>query len=156
MEGNAKIIRLIARDEQLHLEGTQYIIRRLQSGQEGPEWKQITEENADIARKIFIDAADQEKEWVDYLFENGTTKGLNHEILKSYIEFLTNQRMAAIGFAAEFPVTPNPLPWINKWLNSDDVQVAPQEVELSSYLISSTENDLSDSDVLSTFKAKFN
>lgn len=152
MEGNAKIIRLIARDEQLHLEGTQFIIKRLQSGEEGELWKQIVEENKELATKIFVDSVEQEKEWIDYLFSYGTTKGLNHEILKQYVEYLANQRMPACGLKSPYKMTPNPIPWINKWLNSDDVQVAPQEVELSAYLISATDNDISDEETLNNFK----
>ncbi|WP_028115490.1 class Ia ribonucleoside-diphosphate reductase subunit beta [Ferrimonas senticii] len=134
MEGNAKIIRLIARDEQLHLQGTQYIINSLLDGKDDPEMQAIGMECHQEAVEIFRRAAEQEKQWADYLFKDGSMLGMNKTILADYVEFITNQRMEAIGLPALFEKRSNPLPWMSKWLESDSVQVAPQEVEVSSYL----------------------
>lgn len=134
MEGNAKIIRLIARDEALHLVSTQNILNIFASGQEGDEWKEIAEECNLDAFNLFYEAAEQEKEWADYLFKDGSMIGLNKDILCQYVEFITNQRLKAVGLPTMFEIHQNPIPWINAHLSSDTVQVAPQETEMSSYL----------------------
>ncbi|EPC0969879.1 class Ia ribonucleoside-diphosphate reductase subunit beta [Enterobacter hormaechei] len=135
MEGNAKIIRLIARDEALHLTGTQHMLNLMRSGEDDPEMLTIAQECENECYDLFLDAANQEKEWAEYLFSGGSMIGLNKEILCQYIEYLTNIRMMAVGLERPFPVRSNPIPWINSWLSSDNVQVAPQEVEVSSYLV---------------------
>ena len=135
LEGNAKIIKLIARDEALHLTGTQHILNNWKSGKDDPEMKIISEELRDEGLQIFLDVVEQEKEWAQYLFKDGSMIGLNTEILNQYIEYIANQRLTAIGFGAPFNIKSNPLPWMNAYLVSDNVQVAPQETEISSYLV---------------------
>uniref|UniRef100_A0AAU8KZD0 ribonucleoside-diphosphate reductase n=1 Tax=Pantoea phage Survivor TaxID=3232176 RepID=A0AAU8KZD0_9CAUD len=135
MEGNAKIIKLIARDEALHLTGTQHMLNLMASGKDDPEMKEIAEECRQEAYDMFVAVANQEKDWADYLFEGGSMIGLNKEILCRYVEYITNIRMQAVGLDLPFKTTSNPIPWINTWLTSDNVQVAPQEVEISSYLV---------------------
>lgn len=146
MEGNAKIIRLIARDEALHLNSTQHMLNLMRTGQDDPEMVQIAKECLDESIEIFKTAVLQEKEWAEYLFKDGSMIGLNKDILCQYIEYITNVRMSAIGLPAIFEQTSNPIPWINTWLSSDNVQVAPQESEISSYLVSQVENSISDAD----------
>ncbi|WP_372737154.1 class Ia ribonucleoside-diphosphate reductase subunit beta [Neptunomonas sp.] len=146
MEGNAKIIKLIARDEALHLTGTQHMLNILASGADDPEFKEIAIECREEAIAIFAEAAQQEKEWSTYLFRDGSMIGLNAKILSDYVEYITNVRMRALGFADLFPATQNPLPWMNAWLSSDNVQVAPQESEISSYLVGQIDNQVDDSD----------
>ena len=136
MEGNAKIIKLIARDEALHLTGTQHMINLMKAGEDDAEMAEIAAEVEPIVIDIFARAAQQEKDWADYLFKDGSMIGLNKDILAQYVEYITNLRMKAVGLESVFPnATQNPIPWINAWLSSDNVQVAPQEVEISSYLI---------------------
>ncbi|MDP8079281.1 class Ia ribonucleoside-diphosphate reductase subunit beta [Phocoenobacter skyensis] len=135
MEGNAKIIKFIARDEALHLTGTQHILNIMASGEDDPEMVEIAKECKQEAYDIFVAAAEQEKEWADYLFRDGSMIGLNRDILVQYVEYITNTRMQAVGLEMPFKGRSNPIPWINAWLVSDNVQVAPQEVEVSSYLV---------------------
>ncbi|PNK59902.1 class Ia ribonucleoside-diphosphate reductase subunit beta [Psychrobacter sp. FDAARGOS_221] len=147
MEGNAKIIKLIARDEALHLTSTQHMINIMASGKDDPEMAQIAKDCYDESIEIFRKAAEQEKEWAGYLFKDGSMIGLNKDILCQYVEYITNLRMEAVGLPAIFPESrTNPIPWINTWLSSDNVQVAPQETEISSYLVGQIDSDLSDSD----------
>ncbi len=147
MEGNAKIIKLIARDEALHLTGTQHMLNLLQSGKDDPQMAQIAIECRAECQALFVRAAEQEKEWADYLFKDGSMIGLNRDILCQYVEFITNVRMQAVGLEAPFAERPNPLPWINAWLSSDNVQVAPQEVEVSSYLVGQIDSELNAGDL---------
>lgn len=148
MEGNAKIIKFISRDESLHLTVTQHIINILKSGQEGELWKEVTEECEAETYEIFKIVVDQEKEWCKYLFKDGSMIGLNEVILNQYLEYVANMRMKAIGMEPFFPeVKHNPIPWINAWLTSDNVQVAPQEVEISSYLTSQVDSNVSKDDL---------
>ena len=143
MEGNAKIIKLIARDEALHLTGTQHMLQIWALGKDDPEMGEITKECREEVINIFREAAEQEKEWAQYLFKDGSMIGLNKDILCQYVEYITNQRLAAIGLDSIFPTKQNPLPWINAWLVSDNVQVAPQEAEISSYLVGAIDSALS-------------
>ena len=146
MEGNAKVIKLIARDEALHLTGTQHMLNLMSSGQDDPDMVSIAKQCESQVVEMFREAAEQEKEWAHYLFKNGSMIGLNTEILSSYVEYITNIRMKAVGLKEIFPHQTNPLPWINAWLVSDNVQVAPQESEISSYLVGAIDSDVSGSD----------
>ena len=147
MEGNAKVIKLIARDEALHLMGTQEIIKIMKEGKDDPEMAEVAKECEGQAYQIFIDAAEQEKEWAKYLFKDGSMIGLKAEILSQYVEYITNTRMRAIGLKNSFPTVTNPLPWMNSWLVSDSVQVAPQEAEISSYLVGAIDNVVTEDDL---------
>lgn len=142
LEGNAKIIKLIARDEALHLTGTQHILNNWKSGKDDPEMKIISEELRDEGLQIFLDVVEQEKEWAQYLFKDGSMIGLNADILNQYIEYISNQRLTAIGFDAPYDIKSNPLPWMNAYLVSDNVQVAPQETEISSYLVGQVDSSV--------------
>ncbi|KZZ49068.1 MAG: ribonucleotide-diphosphate reductase subunit beta [Saccharospirillaceae bacterium] len=146
MEGNAKIIKLIARDEALHLTGTQHMLQIMARGKDDPEFAEIAEECRDDMVTIFREAAEQEKEWAEYLFKDGSMIGLNKDILCQYVEYITNQRIGALGFDPIFETKNNPLPWINAWLNSDNVQVAPQEAEISSYLVGAIDSEVDTND----------
>jgi len=151
MEGNAKIIKLIARDEALHLTSTQFMINTLRSGEDDPEMEHIAKECEQQAYDLFLKAANQEKEWAEYLFSGGSMIGLNKDILCQYIEYITNIRMQAVGLTLPFKTKSNPIPWINNWLVSDNVQVAPQEAEMSSYLVGQIDSEINEDD-LSDFK----
>ena len=146
MEGNAKIIKLIARDEALHLTGTQHMINLMRDGKDDPDMKKIAKESESEVIQMFKDAAKQEKEWAEYLFRDGSMIGLNAEILKQYLEYITNVRMSALNIKPIFKQSTNPLPWMNHWLDNDNVQVAPQETEITSYLVSAIDNTMSSED----------
>lgn len=146
MEGNSKIIKLIARDENLHLTSTQHILNLWASGEDDPEMKEISDELGPQAFQIFMQAVEQEKAWAKYLFKDGSMIGLNEEILCQYVEYISNHRMSALGYTPPFEVKSNPLPWMNKYLVSDNVQVAPQESEISSYLVGQIDSEVAAAD----------
>lgn len=145
MEGNAKIISLINRDENCHLGFTQIILNLLRkNSDEG--FVEIAKECEPIVIKMFEDAAKEEIEWANYLFKDGGILGLNAEILTKYMKWLTNTRMRAIGLAPFFEKTENPISWISNWTSSKSVQNAPQETEIESYVIGSFKNDINETD----------
>lgn len=147
MEGNAKIIKLIARDEALHLAGTQQMLSIMRNGLDDMEMAQIASECEDECYKIFAEAAIQEKEWAEYLMKDGSMIGLNYDILSQYIDHLVDVRMQSAGLKPFFGgKVRNPIPWINSWLSSDNVQVAPQEAEISSYLTGQVDASVSQDD----------
>ena len=156
MEGNAKIMKFIARDEQLHLKGTQYIIRQLQLCTDGDEWVKIAQECEQEAVDIFMEVNRQEKDWAVHLFKDGDVPGLNTNSMWSFIDYLTVSRMKQCGLPCPITDAPvkHPYPWIREYLNSDNVQSAPQEVELSSYLVAQIDNDVDDK-VMMSFKKYF-
>jgi ribonucleoside-diphosphate reductase beta chain len=142
MEGNAKIISLIAGDENKHLGFTQKLINILKT-EESEGFVEIAKECEPLVEQMFKDAAEEEMRWAEYLFKDGKHMlGLNKDILVQYMKFLTNQRMAAIKSKPCFEKTKNPITWMNHWLDNKSLQVAPQETEIESYVISSTKNDL--------------
>jgi ribonucleoside-diphosphate reductase beta chain len=140
MEGNAKIIKFIARDENLHLAGTQQLLKALPKEDHG--FAQIAEETRDECVNLFVGAVEQEKAWASYLFRDGSMVGLNEALLSEYIEWICHKRMTAIGLRSPYKGGSNPLPWTTKWIAGSEVQVAPQEVELSSYISGGVKLDI--------------
>jgi ribonucleoside-diphosphate reductase beta chain len=140
MEGNAKIIKLIARDENLHLASTQTLLSILPDDDE--DFRKIREELRDEAIAIFDSAAQQEKDWAKYLFQDGSMIGLNEELLCQYVDWIKHKRMAAVGLGDGSSSTANPLPWTQKWIAGADVQVAPQETEITNYVVGGTKQDV--------------
>ncbi len=141
MEGNAKIIKFIARDENLHLGSTQLLLKTLKK--DDPVFAEIAKETEEESIKMFTDAVDQEKAWADYLFKDGSMLGLNRDLLSEYIEHIAMKRMNNAGLPKVYNVTTNPLPWTQKWIAGSDVQVAPQETEITSYINGGTKQDVS-------------
>lgn len=140
MEGNAKIIKLIARDENLHLAGTQQLLKVLKK--DDPVFEKIAEETKEECVHLFEQAVDQEKQWAKYLFKDGSMIGLNEKVLSDYIEWIANKRMTAIGLPTKYKGGANPLPWTQKWISGSEVQVAPQETEITSYVIGGVKKDV--------------
>jgi len=141
MEGNAKIIKLIARDENLHLGSTQLMLRTLKN-KDDPDFAKIAEETKDECIKMFVDAVDQEKAWAEYLFKDGSMIGLNAVLLSDYIEYICTRRMKHVDLESPYNVKTNPLPWTQKWISGAEVQVAPQETEITSYVSGGTKQDV--------------
>ena len=148
MEGNANIIELIARDESLHMSGTQYILREMQRGNEGDLMARVAEDTREEAESIFLEASAQEKEWAEYLFQYGAMLGLNKDILNQYVDYLTDHRMRAAGLRSPFEGVKlkNPISWVNKYLNTSDVQKTPQEKETGQYLSGQMDTSISTDD----------
>jgi ribonucleoside-diphosphate reductase beta chain len=140
MEGNAKIIKLICRDENLHLAGTQQILKILPVDDE--EFIKIKEETRDECIEMFRSAAEQEKKWSDYLFKDGSMIGLNSQLLNEYVEWIVNKRMQSLGLPQIYKTGSNPLPWTGKWISGAEIQVAPQETQIISYIIGGIKKDV--------------
>jgi len=146
MEGSAKIISLIARDENQHLAITQNILNKWKSGDD-PEMKQIMKEEEEWTYKMFDNAVNEEKRWADYLFKDGSMIGLNDKLLQQYVEWIANRRLKAIGLKPQYDISANnnPLPWTQHWISSKGLQVAPQETEVESYVVGGIKQDVSKS-----------
>ena len=140
MEGNAKIIKFIARDENLHLAGTQQLLKALPK--EDEDFARIAEETRDECINLFVGAVEQEKAWASYLFKDGSMVGLNFALLSEYIEWIANKRMTAVGLPTTYKGGSNPLPWTQKWISGAEVQVAPQETEITSYVNGGVKKDV--------------
>ena len=143
MEGSAKIISLISRDENQHLVLTQNIMKNWMNGDD-PEMKQIAEEEKDNVITMFKNAVKEEKEWAEYLFKDGSMIGLNDKLLSQYVEWIANKRMKALGLDPIYdqPLRNNPLPWTQHWISSKGLQVAPQETEVESYVVGGIKQDM--------------
>ena len=143
MEGSAKILSLIARDESQHLVITQNILKNWRDGDD-PEMQQIALEEEENVIKMFVKTVDEEKAWAEYLFKDGSMIGLNDRLLSQYVEWIANRRMKAIGLKPIYnvPAKSNPLPWTEHWLNSKGQQNAPQETEIESYIVGGIKQDV--------------
>ena len=142
MEGNAKIIKFICRDENVHLASTQALLKVLPK--DDPAFAKIAEETKEQCAKMFVDAVEQEKAWADYLFKDGSMIGLNAQLLKDYVEWTAHRRMLSVGLDSPYKGGSNPLPWTQNWISGAEVQVAPQETEISSYVVGGTKQDVGD------------
>ena len=143
LEGSAKIISLIARDESQHLVVTQTILNKWAEGDD-PDMMDIAKEEEENVYDMFRKCVAEEKEWAEYLFKDGSIIGLNDVLLQKYVEYIANRRLKAIGLKPIFdtPLANNPLPWTQHWLSSKGLQVAPQETEVESYMIGSIKQDV--------------
>jgi ribonucleoside-diphosphate reductase beta chain len=143
MEGSAKIISLIARDENQHLALTQNILNKWREGDD-PEMQKIMKEEEEWTYKMFDRAVNEEKKWADYLFKDGSMIGLNDKLLQKYVEWIANRRLKSIGLKPVYDISANnnPLPWTQHWISSKGLQVAPQEVEAEQYLIGGIKQDV--------------
>ena len=143
MEGSAKIISLIARDENQHTVLTQQMIKAWQKGDD-PVMQEIMKEEEQTVINMFANAVSEEKEWAQYLFKDGTMIGLNDKLLTKYVEWIANKRMRAIGLTPIYdaPIRNNPLPWTEHWISSKGLQVAPQETEVESYVVGGIKQDM--------------
>ena len=143
MEGSAKIISLIARDENQHLVITQNILNKWREGDD-PEMQQIAKEEEEWVKSAFENCVNEEKRWAEYLFKDGSMIGLNDKLLHQYVEWIANRRMKAIGIKPiyDIPAKNNPLPWTEHWISSKGLQVAPQETEVESYVVGGIKQDL--------------
>ena len=152
MEGSAKIISLIARDENQHLAITQNILNKWRDGDD-PEMKQIMKEEEEWTYKMFDRAVNEEKKWADYLFKDGSMIGLNDKLLQQYVEWIANRRLKAIGLKPQYDISANnnPLPWTQHWISSKGLQVAPQETEQETYIVGGLKQDMK-KDTFSGFK----
>jgi ribonucleoside-diphosphate reductase beta chain len=152
MEGSAKIISLIARDENQHLVLTQTILNNWAKGDD-PEMQEIMKEEKEWTYEMFDRAVNEEKKWADYLFKDGSMIGLNDKLLQQYVEWIANRRLKAIGLKPvyDIPAAHNPLPWTSHWISSKGLQVAPQETEVESYVVGGIKQDVK-KDTFSGFK----
>jgi ribonucleoside-diphosphate reductase beta chain len=143
MEGSAKIISLIARDENQHLAITQNILNKWRDGDD-PEMKQIAKEEEEWVYAMFDRAVNEEKRWADYLFKDGSMIGLNDKLLQQYVEWIANRKLKAIGLKPQYDISANnnPLPWTQHWISSKGLQVAPQETEVESYVVGGIKQDV--------------
>ena len=153
MEGSAKIISLIARDEATHLNLSTHILKHWAKGDDDPDFKKIAKELEPEVYELWKECVEEEKRWADYLFKDGSMIGLNSNLLHAYVEFIANKRLKALGLQTIYdrPLNTNPLPWTQHWLSSAGLQVAPQETEVESYLIGGVKQDIS-KDTFKDFK----
>ena len=143
MEGSAKIISLIARDENLHLVITQNILKNWMEGDD-PDMQRIAKEEKQWLIDTFKEAVNQEKQWAEYLFKDGSMIGLNEKLLSQYVEWIANRRMKSLGLDPIYDIAAknNPLPWTQHWISSKGLQVAPQETEVESYIVGGIKQDV--------------
>ena len=153
MEGSAKIISLIARDESQHLAITQHIIKNYQNNEKDKQMLKVMKNCEQEVYDMYSSAVEDEKEWAKYLMKDGSMIGLSETLLGNYVEWIANKRLRAIGLKPLYdrPIRTNPLPWTQHWLSSRGLQNAPQETEIESYIIGGIKQDIKE-DMFEKFK----
>jgi len=153
MEGSAKILSLIARDESQHLAMSQNIINAYRNKENDKVMNKVIKDTEKEVYQIYDDAVQEEKRWATYLFQKGSMIGLSEKLLHQYVEYIANRRMRTIGLnqVYEHSSSNNPLPWTQHWFNSRSMQNAPQETEIESYVIGGLKQDVK-KDQFKTFK----
>ena len=73
--------------------------------------------------------------------------GLNEQLLCDYVDHIAAKRMGTIGLNGKAGL--NPLPWTAKWISGSDVQVAPQQTQITSYVSGGVNKDVTEE----TFKS---
>ena len=142
LEGSAKIISMIARDESQHLAMSQTIINNWHDRNDDKDMIRIRKECEKEVYKMYDESLEEEKRWATYLFSQGSMIGLSEKLLHQFVEYMANRRMKAIGLTPQYEQKTNPLPWVDHWLNSKGMQNAPQETEIESYVIGGIKQDV--------------
>jgi len=142
LEGSAKIISFIARDESQHLAMSQRVINNWKDHENDKEMLKIIKDTEKEVYKMYEEAVGEEKRWATYLFSKGSMIGLSEKLLHQFVEYMANRRMKAIQLNPIYNQKTNPLPWVDHWLNSRSTQNAPQETEIESYVIGGIKQDV--------------
>src|SRR5210317_635710 len=142
LEGSAKIISFIARDESQHLAVSQRIINNFRDVENDKVMNKVIKDTEDDVYKMYDEAVQEEKRWATYLFSQGSMIGLSEKLLHQFVEYTANRRMRGIQLTPAYDQKANPLPWTDHWLNSRSTQNAPQETEIESYVIGGIKQDV--------------
>lgn len=143
MEGNAKIITAISKDENLHLAITQNILKKWANGEDDPEMEELWVENEPIIEQMYHECVQQEIEWARYLFKDGPMLGLTEDILVEYVKHIAGKRMRTLGIKNDYPIK-NPISWTDKYLSGANVQHALMEVESTNYVVGGVRHDVTE------------
>ena len=137
MAGSSNVFKLIARDEMVHLDVFQRVIKMLNTD-ESEGFTEIAKDLEDEVYEMYATGYKEEMEWVEYLFSKGSPLiGMNEEILKQYMDYIFAVRLTNIGLDPKrlgLEVGENPLPWVDNYLDSTNVKSAPQEIESVNYV----------------------
>jgi len=141
VEGTSKNLKLICRDENIHLQMTQMILKLLKKEPE-EGFVDIYEEMLPEIELLFEECYKEECSWIDYKFSQGSILGLNAEISKHYIEYIINKRRKALGMKVQFQGrSTNPIPWVESYINFSDNEILPQEAVIINYISGAVNND---------------
>lgn len=142
VEGTSKNLKFICRDENQHLALTQKMLQILRKVKE-EGFQEEYEEMRETIINLYKEAYYEEEAWIDYLFQHGSTIGLNAEISKQYLKYIINRRLKAIGENIIFSgFNENPIPWIESYINMDKNEVLPQEGEILNYITGGINKDV--------------
>jgi len=137
MAGSSNVFKLIARDEMIHLDVFQRVIKMLNTD-ESEGFTDVAKDLEDEVYEMYATGYKEEMEWIEYLFSKGSPLiGMNEEILKQYMDYIFAIRLTNIGLDPKrlgLEVGENPLPWVDNYLDSTNVKSAPQEIESVNYV----------------------
>jgi len=137
MAGSSNVFKLIARDEMIHLDVFQRVIKMLNTD-ESEGFTDVAKDLEDEVYEMYATGYKEEMEWIEYLFSKGSPLiGMNEEILKQYMDYIFAIRLTNIGLDPKrlgLELGENPLPWVDNYLDSTNVKSAPQEIESVNYV----------------------
>ena len=137
MSGSSNIFKLIARDEMIHLDVFQRVIKMLREDpSEG--FTRVAADLEDETYDMYRTAYLEEMTWIEFLFSKGSPLiGMNASILKEYMDYIFAVRLTNIGLDPKrigLTLGKNPLPWVDNYLDSSHIKSAPQEIESVNYV----------------------
>lgn len=142
-QGIVQLVKLICRDEVLHSRGGFNIIKIIKK--ELGKYYYDIELQADI-KTILDEVVKQEFLWADYIFEQGQVVGLSADLVKEYVEYMAAPVYEVCGIPFGLAPEKNPLPYMEKYIDSKKVQAAAQEIELTAYKVGAIVDDTEDLD----------
>lgn len=143
----ARLVQKIYIDESFHIKGRESVLNILYD-LEGERWKKVFKRNRDWTIKFVQTVSDQEKYWSEYAFEdNRQIVGLNTQVLKEYVDYNTQNAYEILRIPSLDKTKQNPIPYMEDWLDIDNIQLANQETQNTNYLLNSQVDDAGDSEI---------
>lgn len=146
VSGTVQNVKLIARDEMLHTRFGHNILRIIMEDKElYPDFHEVWDDVLPEIKAVFDAVVDQEVSWSEMLFDGKSIIGLNAKRLADYTYYMAKPAYDVFGFEWTYPlVEENPLPYMDNYLDGSNFQTAAQEMQITSYRIGATHDDVSD------------
>ncbi|MCE3047363.1 ribonucleotide-diphosphate reductase subunit beta [Helicobacter kayseriensis] len=127
MLGSAQMIRFIQRDEVTHLLLFQNMINSVKKERPDLFTKSLEEEVVEMFKK----AVEVEVAWGEYITQ-GQILGLTSEIIRQYIQYLADDRLAHVGMPKIYG-SHNPIKWVDQFSSFNDQKTNFFEAKVTNY-----------------------
>ena len=133
-------VKKICQDElQVHCELDKEVLRIENKTERGKKAKAQTKQTI---KEIFEEIVDSEMAWTEYLFNGKGIVGTNESMIKQWVLYNAKDVAKFLGIESKykFPST-NPMQGLEKWIDMNKQQAAPQEQDIAAYKVKAVFND---------------